>query len=146
MSLASLQYYRKQMEEQAKLELARVVQALRDAEQARQRLAQDRQEHETRYQREIEAGLTVDQLMQWQSHFEALAAAAEQAERAVAHWTRQWEATQGQVVAARQERETLDRLADRYQEEADAAERRRDQAAMDEAAYYQNSLKGDRAA
>ena len=146
MSLASLQYYRKQLEEQVKLELARVTQSLQDAERAHEVLLQDQRTHEERYRRETQAGITIEQLVQWQSHFEALHAATEQAARTVAHWAHEWEVVQARVVAARQERETLDRLADRYQEEAEIAERRRDQTAMDEAAHYQNSLKGDRAA
>ena len=143
MSLTSLQHYRAQVEDQLKMELAQIAQALVQAEQSCERLAQEQGVQEERYRQEMRDGVRIEQLLQWQSHFEAHAAATEQARRTVAHWRQEWEQAQLRLVAARQDRQTLERLAERYQETAQAGERRREQLATDDAAHYRGSPKGD---
>lgn len=125
------------------MELAQVAQALMEAEQSCERLAQEHGVLEERYHQELREGVQIEQLLQWQSRFEAHAAATEQARRTVVHWRQQWGEAQMRLVAARQDRQTLDRLADRYRE-ADLAEgRRRDQQATDDAAHYHGVSKGE---
>ncbi|MEC4889473.1 MAG: flagellar export protein FliJ [Nitrospira sp.] len=143
MSLTSLQQYRTQVEDQLKMELAQVAQALMQAEQSCERLAQEQGVQEERYRQEMREGMQIEQLLQWQSRFEAHAAASEQARRTVAHWRQQWEDVQVRLVAARQDRQTLERLAERYREAAQTEERRREQHATDDAAHYHGASKGE---
>lgn len=125
------------------MELAQVAQALMEAEQSCERLAREHGVQEERYHQELREGVQIEQLLQWQSRFEAHAAATEQARRTVLHWRQQWDEVQMRLVAARQDRQTLDRLADRYRE-ADLAEGlRRDQQATDDAAHYHRVSKGE---
>lgn len=125
------------------MELAQVAQALREAEQSCERLAQEHGMQEERYHQELREGVQIEQLLQWQSRFEAHAAATEQARRTVLHWRQQWADAQQRVVAARQDRQTLDRLAERYREAAQMEARRCDQQATDDAAHYHGAAKGD---
>ena len=142
MSLTSLHHYRTQLEDQLKLELAQAGQALIQAEQSCARLAQDHGVQEERYRQEMREGIQIEQLLQWQSRFEAHAAATEQARRTVLHWRQQWEETQRRLLEARQDRQTLDRLIERYRKTAQAGERLRDQQVTDDAAHYQGISKG----
>lgn len=136
MSVQSLQHYRTQVEEQLKMELAEVTQHLLQSEQSCARLADEQQQQEERYRKETSQGVTIEQLLQWQSHFEAQAAAMEQARRTVIHWQAQWDDVRTRVVAASQDRRTLDRLIARYHEAAQTDERRREQSATDESAHH----------
>lgn len=136
MSVRSLQHYRTQVEEQLKMELAEVTQHLLQSEQSCARLADEQQQQEERYRKETSQGVTIEQLLQWQSHFEAQAAAMEQARRTVIHWQAQWDDVRTRVVAASQDRRTLDRLIARYREAARTDERRREQSATDESAHH----------
>jgi flagellar export protein FliJ len=136
MSVQSLQHYRTQVEEQLKMELAEVTQHLLQSEQSCARLADEQQQQEERYRKETSQGVTIEQLLQWQSHFEAQAAAMEQARRTVIHWQAQWDDVRTRVVAASQDRRTLDRLIARYREAARTDERRREQSATDESAHH----------
>lgn len=136
MSVQSLQHYRTQVEEQLKMELAEVTQHLLQSEQSCARLADEQQQQEERYRKETSQGVTIEQLLQWQSHFEAQAAAMEQARRTVIHWQAQWDDVRTRVVAASQDRQTLDRLIARYREAARTDERRREQSATDESAHH----------
>jgi flagellar export protein FliJ len=136
MSVQSLQHYRTQVEEQLKMELAEVTQHLLQSEQSCARLADEQQQQEERYRKETSQGVTIEQLLQWQSHFEAQAAAMEQARRTVLHWQAQWDDVRTRVVAASLERRTLDRLIARYREAARTDERRREQSATDESAHH----------
>jgi flagellar export protein FliJ len=136
MSVQSLQHYRTQVEEQLKMELAEVTQHLLQSEQSCARLADEQQQQEERYRKETSQGVTIEQLLQWQSHFEAQAAAMEQARRTVIHWQAQWDDVRTRVVAASQDRRTLDRLIARYREVAQTDERRREQSATDESAHH----------
>jgi flagellar export protein FliJ len=136
MSVQSLQHYRTQVEEQLKMELAEVTQHLLQSEQSCARLADEQQQQEERYRKETSQGVTIEQLLQWQSHFEAQAAAMEQARRTVIHWQAQWDDVRTRVVAASQDRRTLDRLIARYREAAQTDERRREQSATDESAHH----------
>lgn len=136
MSVQSLQHYRTQVEEQLKMELAEVTQHLLQSEQSCARLADEQQQQEERYRKETSQGVTIEQLLQWQSHFEAQAAAMEQARRTVIHWQAQWDDVRTRVVAASLERRTLDRLIARYREAAQTDERRREQSATDESAHH----------
>ena len=143
MSVRSLQHYRVQVEEQLKMELAEVTQHLLQAEQSCARLTDDQSQQEARYREETSRGLTIEQLLQWQSHFEAQAAAMEQTRRAMAHWQTQWDEVRVRVVAASQDRRTLDRLIARYREAAQSEERRREQSATDESAHHRYIGQGD---
>lgn len=143
MSVQSLQHYRIQVEEQLKMELAEVTQQLLQAEQSIARLADDQRQQEERYREETSQGLTIEQLLQWQSHFEAQASAAEQARRTMAHRQLQWDEARAKLVAASQDRRTLDRLIARYREAAQADVRRREQMATDESAHHRFSGQGD---
>lgn len=143
MSVRSLQHYRVQVEEQLKMELAEVTQHLLQAEQSCARLTDDQSQQEARYREETSRGLTIEQLLQWQSHFEAQAAAMEQARRTMAHWQTQWDEVRVRVVAASQDRRTLDRLIARYREAAQSEERRREQSATDESAHHRYIGQGD---
>lgn len=136
MSLHSLQHYRTQVEEQLKMELAEVTQQLLQAEQSCAQLTDHQQQQEERYREETSQGLTIEQLLQWQSHFEAQAAALGQARRTVAHWQAQWDLVRTRVVSASQDRRTLDRLIARYRDAALSEERRREQSVTDEAAHH----------
>jgi flagellar export protein FliJ len=136
MSVQSIQHYRTQVEEQLKMELAEVTQHLLQSEQSCARLADEQQQQEERYRKETSQGVTIEQLLQWQSHFEAQAAAMEQARRTVIHWQAQWDDVRTRVVAASQDRRTLDRLIARYREVAQTDERRREQSATDESAHH----------
>lgn len=143
MSVRSLQHYRVQVEEQLKMELAEVTQHLLQAEQSCARLTDDQSQQEARYREETSRGLTIEQLLQWQSHFEAQAAAMEQARRTMAHWQTQWDEVRVRVVSASQDRRTLDRLIARYREAAATEERRREQSATDESAHHRYIGQGD---
>jgi len=143
MSVQSLQHYRVQIEEQLKMELAEVTQQLLQAEQSIARLADDQRLQEDRYRDETRQGLTIEQLLQWQSHFEAQASATEQARRTLAHWQSRWDEARTKLVAASQDRRTLDRLIARYREAAQTELRRREQMATDESAHHRFSGQGD---
>lgn len=143
MSVRSLQHYRTQVEEQLKMELAEVTQHLLQSEQSCARLADEQQQQEDRYRKETSQGITIEQLLQWQSHFEAQASAMEQARRTVIHWQAQWDDIRTRVVAASQDRRTLDRLIARYREAAQTDERRREQSATDESAHHRFVGQGD---
>lgn len=143
MSVRSLQHYRTQVEEQLKMELAEVTQHLLQSEQSCARLADELQQQEDRYRKETSQGITIEQLLQWQSHFEAQASAMEQARRTVIHWQAQWDDIRTRVVAASQDRRTLDRLIARYREAAQTDERRREQSATDESAHHRFVGQGD---
>jgi flagellar export protein FliJ len=143
MSVQSLQHYRTQVEEQLKMELAEVTQHLLQSEQSCARLADEQQQQEERYRKETSQGVTIEQLLQWQSHFEAQAAAMEQARRTVIHWQAQWDDVRTRVVAASQDRRTLDRLIARYREAARTDERRREQSATDESAHHRYVGQGE---
>ncbi len=143
MSVQALQHYRLQVEEQIKMELAEVTQQLLQAEQSIARLVDTRQRQEEQYREETRQGMTIEQLLQWQSHFEAQASAAEQARRTLAHWQLQWEEARARLVAASQDRQTLDRLIERYREAALAEMRRREQLATDESAHHRFTGQGD---
>lgn len=143
MSVQSLQHYRTQVEEQLKMELAEVTQHLLQAEQSCARLTDDQHLQEERYRKETSQGLTIEQLLQWQSHFEALASAMEQARRTVVHWQGQWDEVRMRVVAASQDRRTLDRLIARYRDAAQTDARRREQSATDESAHHRYVGQGD---
>jgi len=143
MSVQSLQHYRIQVEEQLKMELAEVTQQLLQAEQSIARLADDQRQQEERYREETRQGLTIEQLLQWQSHFEAQASATEQARRTMAHWQQQWDEARAKLVAASQDRRTLDRLIARYREAALTEMRRREQMATDESAHHRFAGQGD---
>lgn len=143
MSVQALQHYRLQVEEQIKMELAEVTQQLLQAEQSIARLVDTRQRQEEQYREETRQGMTIEQLLQWQSHFEAQASAAEQARRTLAHWQLQWEEARARLVAASQDRRTLDRLIERYREAALAEMRRREQLATDESAHHRFTGQGD---
>lgn len=143
MSVQSLQHYRTQVEEQLKMELAEVTQHLLQSEQSCARLADEQQQQEDRYRKETSQGLTIEQLLQWQSHFEAQASAMAQARRTVIHWQAQWDDVRAKVVAASQDRRTLDRLIARYREAAQTDERRREQSATDESAHHRFVGQGD---
>jgi len=125
------------------MELAGVTQQLLQAEQSIARLADDQRHQEERYREETRRGLTIEQLLQWQSHFEAQASAAEQARRTMAHWQLQWDEARAKLVAASQDRRTLDRLIARYRESAQTDVRRREQTATDESAHHRFSGQGD---
>lgn len=143
MSIESLQHYRTQVEEQLKMALAEVTQHLLQAEQSCARLTQEQQQQEERYRQETSRGLTIEQLLQWQSHFEAQASASEQARRTVVYWQAQWDEARASVVAASQDRRTLDRLIERYRETVQADMRRREQAATDESAHHRFAGQGE---
>lgn len=143
MSVQSLQHYRTQVEEQLKMELAEVTQHLLQAEQSCARLTDEQVLQEERYRQETSQGVTIEQLLQWQSHFEAQASAREQARRTVTHWQAQWDETRARLVAASQDRRTLDRLIARYQEAAQNEERRREQSATDESAHHRFTGQGE---
>lgn len=143
MSVRSLQHYRTQVEEQLKMELAEVTQHLLQSEQSCARLADEQRQQEDRYRIEASRGITIEQLLQWQSHFEAQASAMEQARRTVIHWQAQWDDIRTRVVAASQDRRTLDRLIARYREAAQTDERRREQSATDESAHHRFVGQGD---
>jgi flagellar export protein FliJ len=143
MSVQTLQHYRIQVEEQLKMELAEATQHLLQSEQACARLADEQHQQEERYRKETSQGLTIEQLLQWQSHFEARASAMEQARRTVTHRQAQWDDVRARVVAASQDRRTLDRLIARYREAAQADERRREQSATDESAHHRFVGQGD---
>lgn len=143
MSVQALQHYRLQVEEQIKMELAEVTQQLLQAEQSIARLVDTRQRQEEQYREETRQGMTIEQLLQWQSHFEAQASAAKQARRTLAHWQLQWEEARARLVAASQDRRTLDRLIARYREAALAEMRRREQLATDESAHHRFTGQGD---
>lgn len=143
MSMRTLQHYRSQLEEQLKMELADVTQALIQAERSCDQLVHDREAQEERYREDTGRGLTIEQLLQWQSHFEALAAATEQAKRTVAHWQAQWEETRARLVSASQDRRTLDRLIARYRQAAQSDAQRREQQATDEAAHHRHLGQGE---
>lgn len=143
MSVQSLQQYRTQIEEQLKMELAEVTQQLLQAEQACTRLTEELARQEESYRQETSRGLTIEQLLQWQSHFEAQASAREQARRTALHWQARWDETRGRLVAASQDRRTLDRLMERYREAAQAEEHRREQLATDESAHHRYSGQGE---
>lgn len=143
MSVRSLQHYRVQAEEQLKMELAEVTQHLLQAEQSIARLTHDRQQQEKRYHEETSQGLTIEQLLEWQSHFEAQASAMEQARRTMLHWQTQWDEARIRLVSASQDRRTLDRLIARYRESAQADARRREQAATDESGHHRFAGQGD---
>jgi len=143
MSVESLQHYRLQVEEQLKMELAEVTQQLLQAEQSMARLADDQRRQEERYREETRRGVTVEELLQWQSHFEAQASATEQSRRTIAHWQQRWDEARAKLVAASQDRRTLDRLIARYREDALVEIRRREQAATDESAHHRFSGQGD---
>lgn len=143
MSVRSLQHYRTQVEEQLKMELAEVTQHLLQSEQSCARLADELHQQEDRYRKETSQGITIEQLLQWQSHFEAQASAMEQARRTVIHWQAQWDDIRTRVVAASQDRRTLDRLIARYREAAQTDERRREQSATDESAHHRFVGQGD---
>lgn len=125
------------------MELAEVTQQLLQAEQSIARLVDTRQRQEEQYREETRQGMTIEQLLQWQSHFEAQASAAEQARRTLAHWQLQWEEARARLVAASQDRQTLDRLIERYREAALAEMRRREQLATDESAHHRFTGQGD---
>ena len=118
-------------------------QHLLQAEQSCARLTDDQSHQEVRYREETSRGLTIEQLLQWQSHFEAQAAAMEQARRTMAHWQTQWDEVRVRVVSASQDRRTLDRLIARYREAAATEERRREQSATDESAHHRYIGQGD---
>ena len=143
MSIESLQHYRTQVEEQIKMELAKATQHLLQSEQSCARLADEQLQQEERYRKDTSQGLTIEQLLQWQSHFEAQASAMEQARRTVIHWQAQWDEVRARVVAASQDRRTLDRLIARYREVALTDERRREQSATDESAHHRFVGQGD---
>lgn len=143
MSIKSLQHYRSQIEEQLKMELADVIRQLSQAEQSIARLTENQRHHEERYREETGQGITIEQLLQWQSHFEALAAATEQARRTMAYWQAQSDEARAKVVAASQDRRTLDRLIARYREASQAELRRREQLATDESAHHRFAGQGD---
>lgn len=143
MSVRSLQHYRIQVEEQLKMELAEVTQHLLQSEQSCARLADEQQQQEERYRKATSQGVTIEQLLQWQSHFEAQASAMEQARRTVIHWQAQWDDVRARVVAASQDRRTLDRLIARHREAARTDERRREQSATDESAHHRFVGQGD---
>lgn len=143
MSVQSLQHYRTQVEEQLKMELADVTQHLLQAEQSFARLADDQQQREERYRQDTSQGLTIEQLLQWQSHFEAQASAMEQARRTVIHWQAQWDEARTRLVAASQDRRTLDRLMARYRAAAQTEVRRREQLATDESAHHRFTGQGE---
>lgn len=143
MSIKSLQHYRSQIEEQLKMELADVIRQLSQAEQSIARLTENQRHHEERYREETSQGVTIEQLLQWQSHFEALAAATEQARRTMAYWQAQSDEARAKVVAASQDRRTLDRLIARYREASQAELRRREQLATDESAHHRFAGQGD---
>lgn len=143
MSVTSLHQYRAQVEDQLKMELAQAAQALAQAEASCERLAREQSAQEERYHREMRDGVQIEQLLQWQSRFEAHAAATEQARRTVLHWRQQWDEVQVRLVAARQDRQTLERLVERYREDAQAGARRREQQATDDAAHYHGASKGE---
>ena len=125
------------------MELAEVTQQLLQAEQSIARLADDQRLQEGRYRDETRQGLTIEQLLQWQSHFEAQASATEQARRTLAHWQSQWDEVRTRLVDASQDRRTLDRLIARYREAAQTELRRREQMATDESAHHRFSGQGD---
>lgn len=125
------------------MELAEVVQQLLQAEQSYARLKQEEQQQEQRYREETSRGLTIEQLLQWQSHFEAQASAMEQARRTIVHWQTQWDGARTRLVAASQDRRTVDRLIARYRESAQADLRRREQAATDESAHHRFTIQGE---
>ncbi|MFO0707604.1 MAG: flagellar export protein FliJ [Nitrospira sp.] len=143
MSIRTLQHYRTQIEEQLKMELAEVTQALIQAERSCTQLVQDREAQEQRYREDTGRGLTIEQLLQWQSHFEALAAATEQARRTVAHWQAQWDEARARLVSASQDRRTLDRLIERYRHTAQRDAQRREQQSTDEAAHHRHLGQGE---
>jgi flagellar export protein FliJ len=143
MSVRSLQHYRTQVEEQLKMELADVTQQLLQAEQSCARLTEEQLLQEERCREETSRGLTIEQLLQWQSHFEAQASAREQGRRTMMHWQAQWDETRAKLVAASQDRRTLDRLLARYREAAQADERRREQLATDESAHHRFTGQGE---
>lgn len=143
MSVESLQHYRAQVEEQLKMELADITQHLLEAEQSIARLSNDQRQQEERYREETSRGVTIEQLLQWQSHFEAQASAAEQARRTLSHWQTQWDEARANLVAASQDRKTLDRLITRYRERSRIDLRRREQAATDESAHHRFIGQGD---
>jgi flagellar export protein FliJ len=134
MSLESLRHLRAQTEEAITMELARITQEMTNMESAcRAWDKQIRTEGEA-YRRQVEQGLAVEALLEWQARLDAQEASLARARRAIGSLHEAWTAAHGRLLVARQERKVLDRLAERRAQTQRMEAARREQQALDEAA------------
>lgn len=134
MSLESLRKLRARAQESLTMELAQVTQELVRMEQRCEELEGRIQSETSAYRLDIERGLVIEAMLEWEGRLDSQRAALKQARSAIGDLTRMWTGIHTRLIEATQERKVLDRLAERQREAHCVELRRREQQATDEAA------------
>ncbi len=141
MSLDSIRKVHAQTVESLMMELSYIVQALTHSEEQYRTMEVQLQVDTEAYAQQARQGLTIEDLLQWQTSMDAQRSALQQVRAAIDHATGLWQQTQERLVVARQECKLLERVADQRQSVVRAAHARREQWATDEAASRQVSMR-----
>ena len=140
MSLDALRKLRARTEEAVMMELAQLTQELSDVEQRCETLDAKIQADASVYRLQVEQGMSVHSMLEWQGYLDSQRAALQQARGAVVRLTEAWAGVRTRLIEATQDRKVLDRLAERQREARRAGILRREQQATDEAASRRPAL------
>jgi flagellar export protein FliJ len=144
MSLTTLQTLSARTQEALTLELARVTDDVIAMEARCRSLEQAVGQEAERYCREVEQGLSIEEALERQGRMEAQHTMLSAARQNLAALKDAWDAAHTRLLAARVERQVLDRLAERREAEQRAEQGRREQRSLDEAAQRRPTMRGDR--
>ncbi|MDH5669795.1 MAG: flagellar export protein FliJ [Nitrospira sp.] len=134
MSLESLRKVRARAQEAVMMELALLTQELTRMERQCETIEAQIQAEASDYQAQVERGLAVEAMWEWQGRLDSRRASLGKTHAAIQNLMKAWNAAQERLIEATQERKVLDRLAERRQRARDVEILRREQYATDEAA------------
>jgi flagellar FliJ protein len=134
MSLDALRKLRARTEEAVTMELAQLTQELLHLEQRCETLDAKIQSDASVYRSQVEQGMSVHSMLEWQGYLDSQRSDLQQARGAIGRLTEAWAGVQTRLIEATQDRKVLDRLAERQWEAHKAGILRREQQATDEAA------------
>jgi flagellar export protein FliJ len=142
MKLDAVRRYRAQVEDVMRMDLLRARQDLQDAETSCHALEAQMRETVERYCAKASTGMAPDEFFEWQATCDAEAAMLTQARQVECRCRDEWHQKQNGLRDAMQERQTLDRLAERVRLQQRALQHRVEQMQMDEAARRTSAVSG----
>jgi len=134
MSLHSLRKLREQRVEALMMELGQIAQSLSRNEERYRQVEAEMQTDTERYRKDMQQGLTIERLLEWEARLGSQEATLRQVHRDIEQGALLWNRTNSLLVEASQECKVLDRVLERREAIHRAEVARQEQQATDEAA------------
>ncbi|MBX3318651.1 MAG: flagellar FliJ family protein [Nitrospira sp.] len=134
MSLHSLRKLREQRVEALMMELGQIAQSLSRNEERYRQVEAEMQTDTERYRKDMQQGLTIERLLEWEARLGSQEAILRQVHRDIEQGALLWNRTNSLLVEASQECKVLDRVLERREAIHRAEVARQEQQATDEAA------------